>query len=91
MNNTMEHRIHLRIHSPNVLDLTLIDLPGIVRTAVEGLDLSLHWSDESGILAAECIRSFSDCALAKGIRYVNEVGFNVTRSFCIVSEERPNT
>lgn len=28
--------IHLRIHSPNVVNLTLIDLPGLTRVAVEG-------------------------------------------------------
>ena len=33
-----------------------LELKGIVRVAVEGMNLSLHWSDESDVLAAECIR-----------------------------------
>ena len=35
-----------------------LELKGTVRTAVEGMNLSLHWSDESDVLAAECIRTF---------------------------------
>ena len=35
-----------------------LELKGTVRTAVEGMNLSLHWSDESSVLAAECIRTF---------------------------------
>ena len=31
--------ILLDIYSPNVLDLTLVDLPGAVRTVAEGQDL----------------------------------------------------
>ena len=33
------------------------ELKGTIRTAVEGVNLSLHWN-ESDILAAECIRTF---------------------------------
>ena len=32
-------------------------LKGVIRTAVEGVNLSLHWN-EADILAAECIRTF---------------------------------
>ena len=35
-----------------------LELKGTIRTAVEGINLSLHWNDESDILAAECIRTF---------------------------------
>ena len=35
-----------------------LELKGTVRTAVEGMNLSLHWNDESDVLAAECIRTF---------------------------------
>ena len=35
-----------------------LELKGIIRTAVEGMNLSLHWNGESHILAAECIRTF---------------------------------
>ena len=35
-----------------------LELKGTVRTAVEGINRSLHWQDESDILAAECIRTF---------------------------------
>ena len=35
-----------------------LELKGTIRTAVEGVNLSLHWSDEADILAAECIRTF---------------------------------
>ena len=35
-----------------------LELKGTIRTAVEGMNLSLHWSDEADILAAECIRTF---------------------------------
>ena len=35
-----------------------LELKGTVRTAVEGINLSLHWNDESDVFAAECIRSF---------------------------------
>ena len=35
-----------------------LELKGTIRTAVEGMNLSLHWSNESDILAAECIRTF---------------------------------
>ena len=35
-----------------------LELKGTVRTAVEGMNLSLDWRDESDILAAECIRTF---------------------------------
>ena len=35
-----------------------LELKGTVRTAVEGMNLSLHWNDEADILAAECIRTF---------------------------------
>ena len=35
-----------------------LELKGTVRTAVEGMNLSLHWSEESDVLAAECIRTF---------------------------------
>ena len=34
-----------------------LELKGTIRTAVEGINLSLHW-DEPDILAAECIRTF---------------------------------
>ena len=39
-----------------------LELKGTVRTAVEGMNLSLHWSDESDVLAAECIRTFPTAA-----------------------------
>ena len=35
-----------------------LELKGTIRTAAEGVKLSLHWSDEADILAAECIRTF---------------------------------
>lgn len=35
-----------------------LELKGTIRTAVEGIHLSLHWNDEADILAAECIRTF---------------------------------
>ena len=38
------------------------ELKGTIRTAVGGMDLSLHWSVESDILAAECIRTFPTVA-----------------------------
>ena len=34
-----------------------LELKGTIRTAVEGVNLSLHWN-EADILAAECIRTF---------------------------------
>ena len=34
-----------------------LELKGMIRTAVEGVNLSLHWNDPD-ILAAECIRTF---------------------------------
>ena len=34
-----------------------LELKGTIRTAVEGVNLSLHWND-ADILAAECIRTF---------------------------------
>ena len=34
-----------------------LELKGTIRTAVEGVNLSLHWH-EADILAAECIRTF---------------------------------
>ena len=34
-----------------------LELKGTIRTAVEGVNLSLHWN-EADILAAECIRIF---------------------------------
>ena len=34
-----------------------LELKGTIRTAVEGVNLSLHWL-EADILAAECIRTF---------------------------------
>ena len=35
-----------------------LELKGTIRTAVEGMNLSLHGSDDADILAAECIRTF---------------------------------
>ena len=32
-----------------------LELKGTIRTAVEGMNLSLHWNDESDIRAVECI------------------------------------
>ena len=34
-----------------------LELKGTIRTAIEGINLSLHWN-EPDILAAECIRTF---------------------------------
>ena len=34
-----------------------LELKGTIRTAVEGVNLSLHWND-ADILVAECIRTF---------------------------------
>ena len=35
-----------------------LELKGTIRTAVEGMNLSLHWNDESDIISTECIRIF---------------------------------
>ena len=36
-----------------------LELKGTIRTAVEGINLALHWKDsDSDVLKAECIRTF---------------------------------
>lgn len=37
--------IHLRIHSPSVLDLTLVDLPGLTKVYIY-YELFILWDDE---------------------------------------------
>ena len=56
--------IHLRIHSPNVLDLTLIDLPGMTKVAVgdqpEDIEVQIrdmileYILEDNTIILAEC-------------------------------------
>jgi hypothetical protein len=74
--------IHLSIYSPNVVNLTLIDLPGLTKVAVEGQPDSIVQDIENMVrsyiekvllvnynLAAFCMSTFPDYACFNWIRW----------------------
>lgn len=87
--------IHLTIHSPNVVNLTLIDLPGLTKVAIEGQPESIVQDIEnmvrSFIEKPNCIilaisPANQDLATSDAIKISREVDPNGERTFGVLTK-----
>ncbi|TYJ26891.1 hypothetical protein E1A91_A07G151400v1 [Gossypium mustelinum] len=74
--------IHLSIFSPNVVNLTLIDLPGLTKVAIEGQSETIVQDIES------MVRSFieKDLATSDAIKIAREVDPKGDRTFGVLTK-----
>ncbi|XP_022887405.1 dynamin-related protein 1C isoform X2 [Olea europaea var. sylvestris] len=87
--------IHLSIYSPNVVNLTLIDLPGLTKVAVEGQQESIVEDIEmmvrSYVEKASCIilaisPANQDIATSDAIKLAREVDPTGERTFAVLTK-----
>eukprot|EP00049_Salpingoeca_infusionum_P025257 m.18397 g.18397 ORF g.18397 m.18397 type:complete len:829 (-) comp7819_c0_seq1:334-2820(-) len=89
------HPINLRVHSPHVLNLTLVDLPGMTKVAVEGQPQDIEMQIRSMIMEFitrdNCIilavsPANSDLANSDALKLAKEVDPQGTRTVGVITK-----
>jgi dynamin 1/3 len=93
--NISKEPINLTIYSPNVINLTLIDLPGLTKVAVEGQpsdigvqirDLVLHYIKQKNTIILAISASNVDLANSDAIQIAKEVDPNGERTIGVMTK-----
>lgn len=93
--NISKDPINLTIYSPNVINLTLIDLPGLTKVAVEGQpsdigvqirDLVLHYIKQKNTIILAISASNVDLANSDAIQISKEVDPNGERTIGVMTK-----
>lgn len=87
--------IHLSIHSPNVVNLTLVDLPGLTKVAVEGQPDSIvtdienmvrNYVDKPNVIILAITPANQDVATSDAIKLAREVDPSGERTFGVLTK-----
>lgn len=93
--NVSDKPIHLKIYSPHVLNLTLVDLPGITKVAVAGQpkdieqqirDLVLHYINNPNSIILAVSPANSDLANSDAIKIAQEVDPTGDRTIAVITK-----